>query len=302
MSKFKKPRMKLQAWEEILREAYGRGALSKELTVKLQARGMDLTTPSEPPEAWEVVVEPTRMPSLPLPPPVAEEAIAEDTRMDQKTADPDTPPASSTVEEGVERAQEEDLLPDGDDQKAQEKARETVEVEVAGREGEGQGGHEWGREGYGICIGCADMYILRCDGEESPWARGSDQPEERDGKFLMECGDCESQGGGRRTVKRKGGFGGFGGSYEDVGGESGRREVFGQIGLSPRVLEGAERAVIANVVRGREVPFVTVRGGVAFVEMGEVLRRLPKGAEVGKIEVDLYGLGQREGLIGRGIG
>lgn len=118
----------------------------------------------------------------------------------------------------------------------------------------------------------------------------------------MECGDCQSQGTVRRTSKKKGGFGGFGSTYEDGGGEKGRRELFGQIGLNPKVLEGASRADIADVVRGREVSFVTVRGGVAFVEMEELLRRLPKGAEVGKIRVDLYHGGQRRGLIGRGIG
>ncbi|KAK3045821.1 hypothetical protein LTR09_012640 [Extremus antarcticus] len=208
MNKYKKPLRKLQAWESTLQDEYNRGTLPEELSPKLQAQGMVFAALPEPSEPWELVIETRPMSALlPPPSPVEEESPAEDSCVDQGM---ETPQASTMAEEAVEVPVEKGSWPNPEGQKAQKDAAENFEVVVAGggSESERQEELEWTREGYGICIGCADMYILRCNGEESPWAEGSDRPEEKDGKLLIECGDCQSQGEARRLAKKKGGFGG----------------------------------------------------------------------------------------------
>lgn len=73
---------------------------------------------------------------------------------------------------------------------------------------------------------------------------------------------------------------------EDGGAETGRGTLFSQIRQSPTILDGATRAVVADVVRGGEVRFVTVQGGTVLLDMLELIQSLPKGADVGMIRVN----------------
>lgn len=302
MAKFKAPHKTLQAWESILKVAHERGTLPKDLSSKLRARGLSLPTPPEPLPNWEVVVEPNMVPPPPTPPLIVDETPAEDSCVDQETIDPGLSEASPYVEEEVESPADDAPLPDHKDQKVYEDVVQEDGVEVAGRAIEEQEERYWEREGYGTCIGCADIFILRCNGDRSPWVEGSDKPEEKDGKFWIECGDCQRREGRPKKMQRTGGFGGFGSAFDDVDAKVGHHASFRQIGLNPKTILRSDGAIIADVMRKREVPFVTLQGGTAFLDIMELLQNLPKGAEVGRILTDRYWQGYRTELVSRSIG
>lgn len=319
MGRYKKSHKTLQSCESILRDEYDRGTLSEELLSRLQAKGMVLRSS----ERWDFVVEqrPASPPPLPQPmtedEPVLEDVLAEPP-VNEEAVDLRTPETSSTTEEGaevplVEEATEaplpkggaqasltEHTASRGETYRVEANMMENTRMEMSSTAIEGEG--EWLREGYGICVGCGDTYIVRCGGEESPWAKGSDKPQEKDGKFLIECGDCEGQEEQRPKAKKAAGFGEFGSAFQEAEWDIRMRATFARIRISPALFEGATRSAIPDTIRHREVPFVTVHGGVAFLEMGEVLRSLPKGADVGIIRLDRFRKGHQTGLIGHGIG
>lgn len=179
MNKYKKSHRTLQAWESILEDEYNRGMLPKELYVKLQAQGMNFPASLERSQTWDVVVDKRPEPPITVPQPKAEEVPAEP-YVDEETVALETPQASSTTEEPVEVLSKGASSLDGEHSNAQQDVRGRHDVGGVGKGSESKEEEAWEREGYGICIGCADMYILRCNGDQSPWAEGSDRPEEED--------------------------------------------------------------------------------------------------------------------------
>lgn len=99
---------------------------------------------------------------------ITEEAPVEETCADRETVHLDTPGASPTMEDAEKDSMVEVETPDRGRAETVEALAKTVKGEVVEKGKARVEKPKWGWEGYGVCIGCAEIYIVRCDGQESP--------------------------------------------------------------------------------------------------------------------------------------
>jgi hypothetical protein len=148
--------------------------------------------------------------------------------------------------------------------------------------------------GFTWCVRCARVDVALYGSKTLPReVRGGGLSGLDNGIAPILCGCSKGKGGsGDGSDRGKYTYGNHGRSGDVDFGFS-----FEKLKLSPAIFEGSEVARAARAIVSSDVAFVTVNGGVAFKDIGEIVKGLTKEDRMMSVDMKGFREGKREGLL-----
>ncbi|KAM0714639.1 hypothetical protein Q7P37_009937 [Cladosporium fusiforme] len=142
---------------------------------------------------------------------------------------------------------------------------------------------EGGKSGFGFtwCVRCARVDAVLYGSKTLPTGLRGVESQLDNGIAPSMCGDCKREGGGNHGYW----------------GDDDFRSSFEKLRLSPRIFRGSEVAEAARAILSVEVAFITVKDGVAFKDIDEIMRGLTVEDRVMSVDMEGFRRGKRENLL-----
>lgn len=148
------------------------------------------------------------------------------------------------------------------------------------------------KSGFGFtwCIRCARVETILYGSKTLPTELRGAEPQLDNGIAPIMCGSC-------RPKSARNGWREYGNGDYGYSGDDDFRSSFEKLRLSPAIFGGSEVARVASTILSVKVAFITIKDGVAFKDIDEIVRGLTVEDRVMSVDMEGFRQGKRENLL-----